>query len=60
MNGFLHQAGAWLSTAASAEYGTATAVVAGTAAPARQVALCTLALIVLLVYAPRILKKLTK
>lgn len=63
MNGFqhfLHVAGAALSALFSAMYGTASAVFAGQSAPARQVALCTLAAVVLLLFAPRILKKITK
>lgn len=57
---FLQQALGWLGGQAGQAWDVMGAVIAGHTAPARQVALYTVASIVLLVYAPRILKKLTK
>ena len=63
MNGalaFAQQALAWLGTQATALWNVAAAIAANKPAPARTVVVYTLALAVLLAFAPRIIKKVTK
>ena len=63
MNGFLalmQQFAQWTGTQATALWNVVSAVAANRPAPARQVVIYTLALAVLLAFAPKIIKKVTK
>jgi len=57
---FAQQAFTWLATQATALWNVVSAIAANKPAPARQVVVYTLALAVLLAFAPKIIKKVTK